>query len=182
MKNGDIIFVASAASALTQAIDAVTQTDAKTHFVHMGIIAKNAATLSILHADTETGVCEQLLDSFAYKANGLFVYRIKKLSETAASEAIAFARKHIGEPYNYTYILPDTGFYCSEYVYAAFEPFSIFELNPMTFKNSGTEQMNETWVDYYKKLGIEVPEGALGCNPNGMASSPNLVFIGQLIR
>lgn len=179
LKNGDILFVANTHSELGNAIDAVTQTNQQTHYFHMGLIAKTDSAISILHADSENGVEEQSLKNFRYISKDLYVYRLKNYNDSTTQKAIEFARKHIGAPYNYSYIMPDSGFYCSEYVYAAFEPFETFELNPMTFKNP-TGEINSTWIEHYRKLGMEVPEGEPGCNPNGMATSDKIVFIGKL--
>jgi hypothetical protein len=35
-------------------------------------------------------------------------------------------------------------------------------------------------VLHYQKLGIHIPEGELGCNPNGLASSEKLERMGVL--
>ena len=32
----------------------------------------------------------------------------------------------------------------------------------------------EVWADYYQKLKMEIPEGQLGCNPNGISTSNKL--------
>jgi hypothetical protein len=36
---------------------------------------------------------------------------------------------------------------------------------PMTFKDPETKQLMPVWKDYYKKLGVPVPEGKQGINP-----------------
>lgn len=47
----------------------------------------------------------------------------------------------------------------------------------MSFKNLETNTFHKGWIAHYKNLGIPIPEGKLGCNPNGMASSNTLKFI-----
>jgi hypothetical protein len=50
----------------------------------------------------------------------------------------------------------------------------------MTFKSPKTEEYFEVWVDYYKKLNIEIPEGKPGCNPGGISTSDKLKIIGTI--
>jgi len=53
-------------------------------------------------------------------------------------------------------------------------------MNPMTFKDPKTGNFYPTWVEYYQKMGLEVPEGMPGCNPNGLAASEKLERLGSL--
>jgi hypothetical protein len=48
----------------------------------------------------------------------------------------------------------------------------------MTFKDPATGGYYPGWVDYYAKLGVAIPEGEPGCNPNGMAASAKLECLG----
>ena len=76
--------------------------------------------------------------------------------------------------------MSDPGFYCSEYIYLIFSGDSIFKLNPMTFKDPQSGQLLPGWKEHYNKLGIPVPEGEPGCNPNGLAASEKLENLGML--
>ncbi|MCB0736864.1 MAG: hypothetical protein KDC92_05065 [Bacteroidetes bacterium] len=184
LQSGDIVFVGSTGSALGGAIDAVTQTKKQTHFTHMGIIEMVDGKAFVLHSNSYKGVCREPIDSFKKRnvkdGDSAFVYRIQDLSNEQVSNALNKAHSLIGQPYNNTYIFPDTGFYCSEYVYTAFAQDSIFELNPMTFKDPETSEFHPIWQEHYHQLGIEIPEGLPGCNPNGMAANNRLVFVGSL--
>ena len=62
----------------------------------------------------------------------------------------------------------------------AAEKDSVFTLEPMSFKNSETNTFHKGWITHYKNLGIAIPEGKLGCNPNGMANSNALKFIKKI--
>ncbi len=57
-------------------------------------------------------------------------------------------------------------------------PIRCLHLNPMTFKDPETGEFLPTWIEYYEKLGVEIPEGQPGCNPNGLASSDKLIRLG----
>lgn len=183
IKTGDLLFRESVSSNLSQAIDQVTQTNKQTHFSHIGIADIEHDSTFVLHASPNGGTCKITLNEFLNPEGDsvhVIVYRLKKPYQSAIPKAIKKAKSLLGKPYNFSYILSDTSHYCSEFVYRAFESDSIFKLNPMTFKNPSTGEFAPTWVEYYKKLGLEIPEGQPGCNPNGMATSDKIERIGEL--
>lgn len=178
---GDIVFRGATTSKLSSAINEVTQTQAKNNYTHMGICEVVNKTTYVYHADYNKGVVKELLNEFIKLDNKEYynvdLYRIKSLKKDDINKAIKQAKTWVGNPYNTTYILEDEGFYCSEYVYEVFKTDSIFGLEPMTFKDPKTNKFHNGWIEHYKALGIPIPEGKLGCNPNKMASSNNLIFI-----
>jgi len=183
IKTGDLLFRETVSSNLSQAIDQVTQTGKQTHFSHIGIADVERDTVFVLHASPIGGTCKITLNEFSHpEADSVrvVVYRLKKPYRSAIPSAIKEAKSLLGKPYNFSYILSDSSQYCSEFIYRAFEADSIFKLNPMTFKDPATGEFAPTWVDYYKKLGLEIPEGKPGCNPNGMAASDKIERIGEL--
>ncbi|HKJ43421.1 MAG TPA: YiiX/YebB-like N1pC/P60 family cysteine hydrolase [Sunxiuqinia sp.] len=183
IKTGDLLFRETVSSNLSQAIDQVTQTGKQTHFSHIGIADVERDTVFVLHASPIGGTCKITLNEFSHpEADSVrvVVYRLKKPYRSAIPSAIKEAKSLLGKPYNFSYILSDSSQYCSEFIYRAFEADSIFKLNPMTFKDPATREFAPTWVDYYKKLGLEIPEGKPGCNPNGMAASDKIERIGEL--
>ena len=50
----------------------------------------------------------------------------------------------------------------------------------MTFKDPLTGLFHDGWIEHYKNLGIEIPEGQPGCNPNDMSKNKKLKFITRL--
>jgi hypothetical protein len=181
IKTGDIIFRGTTASELSQAINDVTQTKIKTNFTHMGVCEVDGENIFVYHADVGKGVVKESLKDFLksttdseYVAD---IYRIKNGDKLKFNAVITEANSLIGNKYNTSYILEDEGYYCSEYVYELFKKDSIFELEPMTFKDPKTNDFHEGWITHYQKLGIEIPEGKLGCNPNVMASSETIMFV-----
>lgn len=181
IQSGDIAFVGSTGSALGNAIDAVTQGKGQTHFTHIGMVEVAGDALYILHSNSYNGVCKELIDSFktknVSKNDSIYIYRIQDMDSTQLANAVQKARSLLGQPYNSTYVLADTGFYCSEFVYRAFEKSQIFQLYPMTFIDPETNTYHDTWVKHYEQLGMEIPEGKAGCNPNGMAANARLVLV-----
>lgn len=184
LQNGDLLFVGNSTGNLSKAIDEVTQTEKGTNFSHIGIVEKSDSKIWVLHAAPQNGSERISLNEFLKneKKDGSVVeiYRIKKEFQPNFATAIEKAKSMLGKPYNFSYVLSDTAYYCSDFVYHSFEKDSVFQMNPMTFKNPGEEEFNSGWIEFYKKLNMEIPEGKPGCNPNGMAASEKLERIGRL--
>jgi hypothetical protein len=183
LQSGDLLFRSETTGQLSGAIDKVTQTSADTHFSHVGLVKISGDSVFVLHASSEGGTCQIPLHKFLHpKGDSVKVvaYRLKELWQKTIPEAMKRAGNMLGKPYNFSYILSDSAHYCSEFVYRAFAADSVFKLNPMTFKDPRTGEFYPTWVEYYQKQGIEIPEGKPGCNPNGMAASGKLVRLGTI--
>ncbi len=182
LKRGDLLFQSATHSGLSKAIDEVTQTDNNKHFAHVGIVEVVNEEIFVIHADGMKGVCMEPLDSFLIDPDGeeyyVEAYRLKEEFEEIIPVAMKRAKSKIGEPYNFSYILEDEGYYCSELVWWAFKPDSIFKLSPMTFINPKTGKFHSNWIEHYETIKVEIPEGQPGCNPNGMAASDRLEFLG----
>ena len=180
LQSGDLLFVGAGESSLSEAIDAVTQTDKQQHYVHVGIVDKVQDSIWVIHADSEEGVVRESIADFSVDRPIIDAYRVKDISSEQVTQSIASARKTIGQPYNFTYVMLDTGYYCSELVYEAFSHAEIFELNPMSFQDPETKTFHQGWIDHYEALDMSIPEGEPGCNPNGMAADDDLDFLGRL--
>lgn len=182
--SGDIVFRGATQSDLSEAINEVTQTTKATNYTHIGICSVEEGKVYVYHSDFGKGVVKEPLELFLKpKDSSIYsvdLYRIKEISKVHVEQAISKAKALIGESYNTTYILEDEGYYCSEYIYELFKEDSIFKLEPMTFKDPETNAFHEGWVTHYKDLNIDIPEGKLGCNPNGMASNDKLLFVKTL--
>ncbi|MFY9150658.1 MAG: YiiX/YebB-like N1pC/P60 family cysteine hydrolase [Prolixibacteraceae bacterium] len=181
--SGDLLFCSTTSGTLSKAIDEVTQTEIETHFSHIGIIEIQNDTVWVLHSAPKKGVCRETIGKFLFPEKEKItatVYRLKNSFQNTIPEALKKAQTYLGQEYNYSYILEDEGVYCSEFIYEIFASDSIFMLNPMTFKNPETGRFIAGWTDHYQKLGIPVPEGKPGCNPNGMAASEKLERLGEL--
>jgi len=181
IKTGDILFRGSLESELSKAINEVTQTNMSTQYTHMGIADVVDSVVWVYHAAPGKGVCRELLAEFQdpdeNESTVVGVYRMNDRFQDKIPDAIHRAKQLIGQSYNNTYILDDDGYYCSEYIYHIWSGDSVFQLEPMTFKKPGTDLFHEGWITHYNKLGIDIPEGLPGCNPNGMSASENLIFV-----
>jgi hypothetical protein len=137
----------------------------------------------VLHASPEGGTCIISLQEFLHPKGDsvrVIAYRLKEEWQKAIPSAIKNAHQMLGKPYNFSYILSDTAHYCSEFIYLAFAADSVFKLEPMTFKDPKTGSFPQAWVEYYQKMGLKIPEGKPGCNPNGLAASDKLERLGKI--
>jgi len=182
LQTGDILFCSYQHGELSNAINEVTQTEKATNYSHMALVEILGTDTFSIHASLKRGVVKEPLNKFFQIDQPAMVdiYRLKDSLQFAVSAAITQANKKVGMPYNSHYRMNDTCYYCSQLVYEAFKADSIFRLEPMTFKNPESGNFNEGWIKYYESLGIEIPEGEPGCNPNGLAASNNLQFVGRL--
>ncbi|MFV0289821.1 MAG: YiiX/YebB-like N1pC/P60 family cysteine hydrolase [Mangrovibacterium sp.] len=184
LRKGDLLFVEAGISDLSKAINEVTQVEECSSFSHVGILdISSTGELVVLHATSDSGVVSSPLKSFlASNTDNVhtYAYRLLPSYENAIPKALNRAKAMLGMPYNFSYVRNDTSYYCSEFVYLAFESDSIFSLEPMTFKVANSDDFLDLWVIYYEKLGIDIPEGLLGCNPNGLAASHKLMRLGAI--
>jgi hypothetical protein len=183
VKTGDLLFRGVTSGKISEAIDKVTQTSGETHFSHAGLVEVSDTGMFVLHASPDGGTCVVSLDEFLHPEGDsvmVVAYRLKKEWQKAIPAALVKAKQLLEKPYNFSYILSDTAHYCSEFVYLAFAADSVFTLEPMTFKDPTTGNFPSAWVEYYQKMGIEIPEGQPGCNPNGMAASDKLEKLGEI--
>jgi hypothetical protein len=183
LQSGDLLFREEVSGKISAAIDQVTQTSGATHFSHVGLVEVTDTGVVVLHASPEGGTCIVSIQEFLHPKGdsvSVIAYRLKKEGQKAIPEAIHKAHQMLGKPYNFSYILSDTAHYCSEFIYLAFAVDSIFKLEPMTFKDPANGKFPAAWVEYYQKMGIEIPEGQPGCNPNGLAASGKLERLGKI--
>lgn len=184
IRTGDLIFVGAEQENLSGAINRVTQRENSASFDHVGILEVEESGIYVLHAIGKKGSVREPLDSLilakAESPRRFALYRLEETYQSAIPEAITQSKLLLGQPYNWSYVLNDSSLYCSDMVERAFRHAQIFTLEPMTFINPETQKPDAFWVDFYKKQNMAVPEGKLGCNPNGLAASDKLQLIGDL--
>lgn len=178
IENGDLLFVTAKNSGLSGAINNVTKKNDVAQFDHIGIVEKRGRDYYVLHAAPKGGSQKQDFKDFIkdQKSDGqtVVLYRLKPEFQTAIPNALKNAESLLGKPYNFNYILNNDSLYCSDFIERIFRTNDIFKLEPMTFKDPKTGKTNAFWEDFYAKKGLKVPEGELGCNPNGLAASEKL--------
>src|SRR5690554_3090593 len=184
LQNGDLIFVEAKQQNLSGAINRVTQKSEIENFDHVGIIEITSNGIFVLHASTKLGSNKQLFQDF-YTENlkndqNMVVYRLKKNDQNSIESAIMKANSMLGKPYNWSYVLNEESYYCSDFIERIFREDSVFEHIPMNFINPETQQIDDFWIQFYQKIELEVPQGQPGTNPNQLASSPKLIRIGAI--
>jgi len=181
LKNGDLIFVGAEKENLSGAINRVTQTRSHLAFDHVGIIERIQDSIFILHASPGKGCARESLPAYLKKAQHtqtkFEIFRLHENFQYSITAALQTAKPLLGQAYNWSYIANDTSLYCSDFIERIFRKDAIFDLEPMTFINPATNKIDSYWLNFYTKLGLEVPEGQLGCNPNGLAASDKLYFV-----
>jgi hypothetical protein len=80
-----------------------------------------------------------------------------------------------------TFLIGNDSYYCSELVYEAFRRANsgrpLFDLQPMTFKESGSDEPMAAWQAYFASLEAAIPEGCPGINPGSLSRSPLLTMV-----
>jgi len=187
LQAGDLLFQDLDGSSLSDAIEEVTAEEKPLSFSHVGIMVSNKnGNLVVLEAIGEA-VQYTSLDRFLGRSLNadsmpkVLVARLKEQHQSRIGKAILYGKSLINLPYDSAYIMSDSSYYCSELIYEMFkhsgDSSEIFKLNPMTFKDATTGEFHPVWVDYYKELGLEIPEGEPGCNPNGMSESKEIDWV-----
>ncbi len=184
VKNGDLLFVTAKESGLSGAINKVTKKQENASFDHIGILQKQGKSVFVLHAAPQGGSQKQNLDAFlkdqTNEGQKVVLYRLKPHFQHTIPKAIEKANSMLGKPYNFNYILDENSYYCSDYIERSFREDHIFNLEPMTFIDPGTREINIFWQKFYAEKNLKVPQGEPGCNPNGLAASDKIERIREL--
>lgn len=182
LHSGDMLFCTDRSGDLSGAIDRATQSGRETHFSHVAIVECRGDSIWVIHSAPKKGVCRESLKQFIATEQPymLDVYRLKPEWQKAIEPALQQAEALLGEKYNFSYRIEDPGIYCSELIWMLFRKSDIFTLAPMSFSDALTGMPIAEWQQHYRKLGIAIPEGEPGCNPNGMAASEKLTWLGKL--
>ena len=171
LRNGDLVFVCADTTGMDVAISDATAADNTVNYSHVGIIEESDGLLYVIDASPKYGVSRWMLRQFCFENGTCHFYRLKGYNN--GNEWVAKAKSCIGLPYDF-YFLPDNGkYYCSELVEkccVASDGTPIFKTQPMNFQSpDGT--IPEYWVNLFDSLGVEVPQGVPGTNPNDLVKS-----------
>ncbi|MFA9370301.1 MAG: YiiX/YebB-like N1pC/P60 family cysteine hydrolase [Labilibaculum antarcticum] len=187
LEKGDLLFQDLDSDSISDAIESVTGGEKHLSFSHVGIVDINSNGDTLVLEAISKGVTYTSLNVFlersitADQKPKVEVGRLKPEFGVLIHEALESGRKLIGKPYDDIYIMGDSTYYCSELIYDIFrnaeDSIEIFKLNPMTFKDAKTGDFLPFWIEYYKKLGVDIPEGKPGLNPNGMSLSANINMV-----
>lgn len=180
-RKGDLIFQDLNTDSISDAIESVTGGEQKLNFSHVGIVDITSKGEIVVLEAVSKGVTKNGIEFFLNRSNKIAVGRLKSNHADRIQDALNYGTTLLGLPYDDIYVMGDSTYYCSELIYEMFtnsgDSSEIFKLNPMTFKDAATGKFLPFWIDYYQKLGVEIPEGKPGLNPNGMFQSTNIEVV-----
>jgi hypothetical protein len=185
LQEGDLLFQNLNCGDLCNAIEAVTEGVNGKDFSHCAMVVNVNDTLKVIEAIGYKVQVNSLKKFFARSGDttviqNITVGRVKHQFENLIPNAISNAKQLIGQTYDDEFLLGNGKWYCSELIYETFKQANnqndFFELEPMTFIDPKTKTFFPTWVNYYKELKTEIPEGKLGINP-GLISRSNKIQI-----
>ena len=181
LQPGDMLFQDSDCGPFCESIEKVTFGINGAKFSHVGmVIPKKSDSLIVIEA-VSAGVIETSFDDFfnrSFDKDGnskVVVGRLKSEYLHFVPTAIRYAKTKLGKAYDEGFDINNDKYYCSELLYESFREANngvpIFELQPMTYIDPDTKETFPIWADYFKDLGIPIPEGEPGLNPGGMSKS-----------
>lgn len=176
LRSGDLIFVAepgAEAGSMDEAIASATGT-----FTHVAIVEVKGDSAWVIDATPRRGVDRHPLDTFRADFPGAR-FAVARLKGIRADAILQRAQSLCGRGYDLRF-LPDNGeMYCSELVQACYldaDGTPLFESVPMNWlAPDGT--LPAYWEQLFEELGMEVPQGVPGTNPQQLSESPLLTFI-----
>lgn len=196
LKNGDLIFVGlpvgydAETGTMDDAIASATGNEGGLNIIHVAIAEVKADSVWIIDATIAHGVDRHPLDTFLTdftlkdgRYPEFIVKRIKNRCghndgvESSAcvdvDAAVERAKTFCGRAYDQWFLPDNEQLYCSELVQRSYldeDGNQVFDSEPMNFKApDGT--MPKYWVWLFDKLGMEIPQGVPGTNPQSMSKS-----------
>lgn len=178
LETGDFIFQDLDCGPLCDAIEQVTKSYHGKHFSHIGLVSVQNDGIFIIEAIGKEVQLTPLTQFTNRTTNPMLVGRVKKQYARVAEKAVQYARAEKGVPYDDAFLYNNNKYYCSELIYDVFKKANkgkdFFVLEPMTFKEPGSQQFFPVWITYYEKLGIPIPEAEPGINPGGISTSSKI--------
>jgi Permuted papain-like amidase enzyme, YaeF/YiiX, C92 family len=186
LQEGDLLFQDLNCGELCDAIETVTEGVNGKDFSHCAMVVKINDTLKVVEAIGDKVQVNSIKNFFTRSGDtasiqNITVGRVLEKYQPLIAKAALKAKAHIGEPYDDVFLMNNHGWYCSELLYDAFKEANdskeFFELNPMTFKDPKTKTFFPAWVDYYKQLNQDIPEGKPGINPGLISRSDKIEIV-----
>lgn len=187
LRSGDLIFVGipedyqADQDDMSGAISASTGGGAL-NLIHVAIADVADDGVYIIDATLRRGVDRHPLDTFltdfTLRDGSYPTFLVKRLKDPeAAPGCIGNALRFCGLPYDTLFRAGNDARYCTELVrdsYLGRDGQPLFEEIPMNWKDKNGE-IPAYWTWLFGLMGMEVPQGEPGTNPQEMAASPLLV-------
>lgn len=183
LQEGDLLFQ-NLDCELCEAIEDVTEGFEGNDFSHIGLVVyKDGTQPYVIEAIGKEVQLTPLADFEKRTTHKIYVGRLDSKYQNLIPKAVRFAKEALGKPYDDAFIYDNGKYYCSELIYDAFKSANknkpVFALEPMTFKGKGEEPYNMVWVNYYRGLGLAIPEGEPGINPAGISRSDKMEILNK---
>lgn len=179
LRPGDLVFQRLRCGDLCEAIALATRIPGVPVVSHVGVVERVEGDRVVLLEAYDHGVARVDLKDFmarsARENPPIIVARLKPPHDAMIPFWLEEIRARLGKPYDDQY-LPDNGaYYCSELLSDAMLSLGvhIFDRIPMNFGAPGSWE-RRIWEEYYRELGMKVPQGMPGTNPIHLLASPYL--------
>ena len=172
LRSGDLIFVAPqvAADGMDTAIVAATGGPESLNFTHVAIVEVQGDSVWVIDATGKRGVSRRPLAVFLEDFPGS-VFEVRRVKGVDASAAVSRARSYCGRSYDYRFLPGNEDFYCSELVQQCYLDASgapVFPSEPMNWL-APDGSLPAYWEELFRALGMPVPQGVPGTNPQKMS-------------
>lgn len=183
LRNGDLVFVGIPLDysveddSMDAAITAATGDTVGLNLIHAAILEVDADSVFVIDATLRRGVDRHPLDTFltdfTLKDGSLPELIVKRVKGVDTDAAVEKAKTFCGRAYD-LYFLPDNEeLYCTELIQRSYLDASgaeVFDSEPMNFRApDGTMPVYWEWL--FGLLGIDVPQGLPGTNPQRMSEA-----------
>lgn len=189
LQNGDLIFVGlpmgyeADSGSMDAAISSATGEVGALNLIHVAIAEVKAGSIWIIDATGSRGVDRHPLDTFirdfALPDGSYPEFIVKRVIGVDADAAVERAKSFCGRAYDVRFLPENEDLYCSEllqisYLDVAGKP--VFKNEPMNFMASdGT--IPPYWKELFEGLGMDIPQGVPGSNPQKMSQAECLVDV-----
>ena len=189
LQNGDLVFVGlpmgydAETGSIDEAIASATAKEGELNLIHVAISEVKADSVWIIDATIAHGVDRHPLDTFLTDftlPDGSYPeFIVKRVKGVDADAAVEKAKAFCGRAYDVCFLPDNDDLYCSELVQRSYLDATgnpVFDSEPMNFKApDGT--MPPYWEWLFGKLGMEIPQGLPGTNPQKMSQAACLVDV-----
>lgn len=189
LRNGDLIFVGlpvaydAETGTMDAAISSATGEEGAVNLIHVAIAEVQGDSVWIIDATIAHGVDRHPLDTFltdfTLRDGSYPEFIVKRVKGIDSDAAVERAKSFCGRAYDLRFLPDNDDLYCTELVQMSYLDKSgkpVFESEPMNWlAPDGT--MPAYWEWLFGQLGMDVPQGLPGTNPQRMAQSGYLVEV-----
>ena len=185
LRTGDLIFVGRPADyddkgeTMDEAIASATGKEGAVNLIHVAIAEVENDSVWIIDATLAHGVDRHPLDTFLsdfHFRKGPPVFIVMRPEGVDVKAAVKRARTYCGKAYDVRFLEGNEDLYCTELVQLSYldkEGQQVFHSEPMNWlAPDGT--MPAYWERLFGNLGMPVPQGLPGTNPQRMSESDRL--------